>query len=389
MRYLPGHQVRGPRLYRRKVGNQDKAEICRQYTEGETTYALARAFGVSDATIGNVLAREGVERRTGSEAHRSHRVLSDAQELEVLRRYQAGETAKAIAEDFSVSTQPVFNALDRRGVPRNYRGVYESAKRFGLRVLSATQEAEACRRYEHGESVAAIADAMSVGIGTVDGALKRGGVEMRLPAAGERTAPETEAEVCRRYLKGETPKKISQETGVPRATISFVLKRNGIDPRHKIRYTPEQEAVALRRYLAGERVYEIASDLGISPAGIYPILKRRGHDAGRVARRLEWEEAQAANVIRSLSAYRKWRQAVLARDGRACQDCRAHSTFDNPLHVHHLQSFASILAEHRPIKVDEAERYAALWDTDNGITLCADCHRKAHASQAERFRGLT
>jgi transposase-like protein len=181
MRYLPGHQVRGPRPYRRKIKDRDRAEICRRYTEGETTYALARAFGVSDATIGNVLAQEGTETRTGSEAHRSHRVLSDAQELEVIRRYQGGESAKTIAEDFNVSTQPVFNALDRRGIPRNYRGVYESAKRLGLRVLSAAQEAEACRRYEHGESVAAIADAMSVGVGAVDGALKRGNAEMRPP----------------------------------------------------------------------------------------------------------------------------------------------------------------------------------------------------------------
>jgi len=379
MRYIPGHQVRGPRPYRRKVSNQDTAEICRRYASGETTYALAAAFGVSNATIGNVLAREGVERRTGSEAHRSHRILSDAQELEVIRRYQHGETAKAIAKDFNVSTQPVLNALDRHGVPRNYRGVYESAKRLGLRVLSAAQEAEACRRYEHGESIPAIAAGMDVGVGAVDGALQRGGVEKRPGVAGERTAPEIEAEVCRRYLDGETPKTISQETGIPRATISFVLKRNAIEPSHKIRYTPEQEAEALRRYLAGERVYEITADLRISPAGIYPILRRSGLDATRVARRLEWEETQAAKVIRSLPAYRKWRLAVLARDGRACQNCGTHSTFDNPLHVHHLRSFASILADYRPVSVEQADNYSALWDTDNGVTLCGDCHRDAHA----------
>lgn len=97
----------------------------------------------------------------------------------------------------------------------------------------------------------------------------------------------------------------------------------------------------------------------------------------------EWEETQAAKKIRNLPAYRKWKLAVLARDGRACQGCGSHSTSSNPLHVHHLQSFASILAEHRPINVDEAESYAALWDINNGITLCGECHRKTHTLGVE------
>ena len=62
MRYFPGHQVRGPRPYRRKVQDRDGPETCRRYASGETTYALGAAFGVSDATIGNVLAEEGIDR---------------------------------------------------------------------------------------------------------------------------------------------------------------------------------------------------------------------------------------------------------------------------------------------------------------------------------------
>jgi 5-methylcytosine-specific restriction endonuclease McrA len=73
---------------------------------------------------------------------------------------------------------------------------------------------------------------------------------------------------------------------------------------------------------------------------------------------------------------------VLGRDGRACQDCGAHSTFENPLHVHHLLPFAEILAEHRPISVEQAESYSALWDVDNGVTLCSECHRTAHATDS-------
>lgn len=381
MRYVPGHQVRGPRPYRRKIHDRDKAEICRRYVEGETTYDLAGAFGVSDATIGKVLAERGVERRTNSEAHRSYRVLTDAQEFSACRRYRAGETAKSIGDDLGVSDSTILKLLDRHGIPRNHRTIYESVARHyaAMRSLSNPQEAEACRRYDGGESVPEIAAAMSVGVGAIERALKRGGVQLRPGVAGERTAPQIEADVCHRYLDGETPKTISKWTGVALGTIGFILKRNGIEPRYKIKYTPQQEAEAVRRYLDGEPVHDITATLGIAPAGIYPILKRNGLDATRLPRRLEWEETEAAKVIRSLPAYRRWRLAVLRRDKRACRECGSHSTSANPLHVHHLRSFAEVLAEYRPISVDDANDYAALWDTDNGITLCADCHREAHA----------
>jgi DNA-binding CsgD family transcriptional regulator len=142
---------------------------------------------------------------------------------------------------------------------------------------------------------------------------------------------------------------------------------------------PKQEAEAVRRYVAGEATDEIATALGISPSGIYPILGRNGFDPTRKPPRFEWNDTEAARVIRGLPAYRRWRVAVLRREGRACQECGARSSFANPPHVHHLRSFAEILAEYLPISVEQTEGYDALRDVDNGVTLCARCHRSAHA----------
>jgi DNA-binding CsgD family transcriptional regulator len=381
MRYLSGHQVRGPRPYRCKLSAEQEIEVCHQYITGATTYDLGEKYGASNTTIGNILEKHAVARRSPAEVYEARWPLSENQENETCRRYKAGETAKSIAQELGVSEATILKALDRHSVPRNFRGVYESAKRPTLRVLSETEEVEVCRRYEAGESGPVIAKALGIGEKTVDNVLKRGGVIRRPAVASERLYPEAEADVCRRYLAGEMPKTISAETGVGLSTISFVLKRNGIQPQHKIRYTPEQESQAFERYLAGDKIADISRVLGLSPGGVYQILRRRGADPLRTPRRLTWEEAEAAKVIRGLPAYRTWRLAVLGRDGRACQDCGAHSTIENPLHVHHLQAFAEILAEYRPISAEQAESYDALWDLDNGITLCADCHRSAHAKE--------
>jgi len=58
---------------------------------------------------------------------------------------------------------------------------------------------------------------------------------------------------------------------------------------------------------------------------------------------------------------RLWREAVFARDNWICQKCRIKG---GKLHPHHIQNFA---------------QYSELrFAIDNGITLCANCHKKFH-----------
>jgi DNA invertase Pin-like site-specific DNA recombinase len=362
----------------RRLSEADNAEICRRYEAGEPGSAIAKDFGVSKEAVYRVLETAGVARRPW---HGPPPILTANHEDEAINRYAGGKPAKAIAEDFSVSDTTILKVLDRRGIPRNHRTVYESVAQHyaAMRSLSDAQEAEVCRRYEAGESGPVIAKALGIGEHAVSNALKRNGVEKRPAVAGDRLAAEVEDEVCRLYLAGEGPAAISRQTGVGVSTIQFVLVRNGVDRHHpQVRYTAKQKAAAVERYGAGERVRVICDEVGVTPTSLYKLLRERGNEPSRATRRLEWEETEAAKVIRNLPAYRKWRQTVLARDGRACQDCGAHSTFNNPLHVPHLRPYIEILTDYQPISVEQAEEYAALWDVDNGLTLCEGCHWDAH-----------
>lgn len=168
-----------------------------------------------------------------------------------------GKTAKAIAEDLGVSATTVLKILDRRGIPRNHRTVYESVAQHyaAMRSLSDDLETEVCHIYESGESAPTISKALGIGEHAVSNALKRNGVEKRPAVAGDRLAPETEAEVCRRYLAGEGPKAISRKIRIGVSTVQFVLVRNGVErQRESVEHTAEQRAEAIERYGAGERV---------------------------------------------------------------------------------------------------------------------------------------
>jgi DNA-directed RNA polymerase subunit RPC12/RpoP len=59
--------------------------------------------------------------------------------------------------------------------------------------------------------------------------------------------------------------------------------------------------------------------------------------------------------------YRKWRKAVLQRDGYKCQQC---GETGKKLHVHHIKPFAT----HADLR----------FEVSNGITVCEACHRRIH-----------
>lgn len=68
--------------------------------------------------------------------------------------------------------------------------------------------------------------------------------------------------------------------------------------------------------------------------------------------------------IRTSQAYKTWRNEVLKRDNYSCQSCGIAET---QLQAHHIKQFA----------YDVAERF----NVDNGITLCAECHKKIHRKE--------
>ncbi len=84
-------------------------------------------------------------------------------------------------------------------------------------------------------------------------------------------------------------------------------------------------------------------------------------------------------VRRSLECI-QWRQRVFLRDDFTCQECKKRCC---GLHAHHKIPFHNLLQEAwkcLPLftAFDGAIAYTPLWDIDNGVTLCHDCHRKIH-----------
>ena len=78
-------------------------------------------------------------------------------------------------------------------------------------------------------------------------------------------------------------------------------------------------------------------------------------------------------AIRNSYKYRQLRSDVFTRDDYTCQECFLRG---GKLQHHHIKPFALILEENKINSLKEAFDCEELWNINNGLTLCQECHSK-------------
>jgi hypothetical protein len=80
--------------------------------------------------------------------------------------------------------------------------------------------------------------------------------------------------------------------------------------------------------------------------------------------------------IRTCFQYRQWRSDVFTRDEFTCKHCGYKK--GKSLNAHHVKSQSSIIAENNIKIFEDAIKCEELWNINNGITLCKQCHINLH-----------
>ena len=75
--------------------------------------------------------------------------------------------------------------------------------------------------------------------------------------------------------------------------------------------------------------------------------------------------------IRHCFKYRQWRSDVFTRDNFTCQNCLSKGVY---LHAHHIKAFSLIIKENNIKSLEQALNCEELWNINNGMTLCRECH---------------
>lgn len=110
----PGPVVAGPRPAKQvqhRLKADEVAELVRRYQAGETAELLAAAFQIHRTTVTSHLQRHGIQRRGGG-----RRVLAPDDVQAAAELYEAGQSLATIAQQFDVHHTTVAKELRQAGV---------------------------------------------------------------------------------------------------------------------------------------------------------------------------------------------------------------------------------------------------------------------------------
>lgn len=183
-------------------------------------------------------------------------------------------------------------------------------------------------------------------------------------------------------------KRLSEMTDEIRKKISEAHKKRGtIPPSREGSKISDKQKEKISKALKGkktwntgltkekdERVKKIA-EKNTGKKLTFEQKKKIG-DAHRGEKSHRWKGGTTAFglIIRGCFQYRQWRSDVFTRDNFTCQHCGDNK--GGNLEAHHIKEFKKILKENNIRTFEESLLCEELWNINNGLTLCRECHRK-------------
>jgi len=161
--------------------------------------------------------------------------------------------------------------------------------------------------------------------------------------------------------------------------ISKSLKRQGIvPPSRKGINLSEETKQKISKANRGRKPYEmtekIKEKISRSLKGNCPSEEIRKKLRGRIGEKSpHWKGgvSKIDRLCRRMREYLQWRSDIFVRDNWTCQTCKNKGIY---VTAHHKKSFSKIIRENNITDVSIARQCEELWDINNGVTLCENCH---------------
>lgn len=181
------------------------------------------------------------------------------------------------------------------------------------------------------------------------------------------------------YNSGLSLKEVGDIFSITMASVLNILKTKGIETRSK------SEGNVLKWENDEFRQNQINKKKG-KPSGALGKnwrlnhIKKSPNIKGENNPNWKGGKTKLSLLVRNSAEYSFWRMSVFRRDFFTCQHCGAKNKkgercvffFD----ADHIYPFSKILDDFNITSIEEAISCEKLWDTENGRTLCRDCHIK-------------
>ena len=143
-------------------------EIIKKYQGGMNTYELAKEYNVSDSTIGCLLKNAGVKMRRLSEA-RFGKILPSKN---IITQYQNGMSMPQLSKQYRISEHAITNLLKKENIKIRHGS---EAK---LRMILPSREI--AEKYQNGMNTVELAKEYNVTYPTIKRLLQRNDIKLRI-----------------------------------------------------------------------------------------------------------------------------------------------------------------------------------------------------------------
>jgi len=193
-----------------------------------------------------------------------------------------------------------------------------------------------------------------------------------------------EKKVIEEYNSGISSRKLSIRYKCNVKTIIRLLKRNGIKLTQVYRLKIDWIKV-YEEYKNGKTVLELSKMYSCAKMTVLRNFYKRGFKLRTPkeffideTRHGSWKggifkysKSLRQKIYTSLE-YKIWRNEVYRRDNYTCQRCDIRS---KNLQAHHVKKVKDIISDNNIVLFEDAIECKELWDVNNGLTCCKDCHK--------------
>jgi len=226
------------------------------------------------------------------------------------------------------------------------------------------------------------------------GCFKKYQLEKKERKIKSRIDEKIQSEICDKYINGVSSCELSEEYNISVPRICNILHTRDI----KIR-TP-QESWKYEKHFTDECVEKIRQNTikrhndsggkGFFPKEYIPWNKNTegicksnsgSFKKGDIPPNKIGDGISRLNkLIRGMPEYKEWRNHIFGRDLYTCKHCNIRGVY---FEAHHIKELWRIIKEYNMKTIIDARNCKELWDLNNGITLCKECHGKIDMSRSD------
>lgn len=164
-----------------------------------------------------------------------------------------------------------------------------------------------------------------------------------------------------------------------RTVLGLKLKAQHRDPEFITAHRSAMAKPGVRQALSESAQKRIGPRNSFFGKGHSPETKAKiakaNHGRFRGPNGSNWQggKTRLSALIRNSDPAVRWRKQVFERDKHICQACGKKG---GDLQADHIHPLALLIDTYKVTNLDEAFRCIAIWDLNNGRTLCVPCHKE-------------